>query len=164
MTHRVIGVMAMVLCCAAAAGAQDRTCASLLQGQWLLDEGRSDPPMMGARSPRSTRIEATSVSVDLTGSDVEVGRRSGAQTVQRAFSGLSGQRRVQGAVTTLCSPLADGAVLESWEEVALPGGHDTLYERQAWTVDALGTLTVRSELRTRLGQQQHRAVYRRARP
>jgi hypothetical protein len=156
-----IGCVVWALIASAPAHAQTLTATTLSAwtGEWVLDESRSDPPLMGARAPRQERWEPTTLKFLEQDGALAVERSADGALVRREFSVIDGESRQIGNTVSKLSWTAKGPMFETWETVRLPMGTDTIYERQLWTRDATGALVVTTELRTQLGMTTRRAVY-----
>ena len=163
-SHRcgLIAALALTIIGLAATPARAQTVATMSPewtGEWVLDESRSDPPLMGAGAPRQSRWDAALLALVSKDGTLTVERRWDNTAVRRDFSALDGQSRAAASIVSKYTSTTNGPVFETWEEVGLPDGTDTMYERQRWTRDASGALVVVTDVRTRTGTITRHAVY-----
>jgi hypothetical protein len=158
---RVVGACALVLAVSGEAAAQDLTTLTRYDGVWLLDESRSDAPVMGPQAPRATRVEALALEFTQVVGGMSVRRTRPTRVDDRIYGLAARLLDSQGAAENKVTTTPESILLETWQTVPLPGGEDTVYEQHTCTIDDSGALIVTSHLRTRAGQLTRRAVYTR---
>ena len=130
-------------------------------GEWVLDESRSDPSLIGVRAPRqSSRLEAATLTLSTQADGtLALERRGDNTTLRRVFIGVDGQLRSADTMQSKVTWAARGLVFETWEDMVFDGGTERVYEVQRWERDVSGALIVVTEIQTRMGTTTSRGVY-----